>query len=326
MPRLNPPPSPLAFPRPSCGGRRRWTGLILGVSVPFMSLLPGGLAAAGGGDDDGHEHEDLPVSLELPTLEAKPGDTIRVPVGLRSEVGVSLAAFSVEYQPGVISVASSSLSEELQLYLETQPDADSSFVWHGDDLEGWIQTAIVIDYLARPEKVLPAGAAALAELEVHIPESAEPGTVPLKFTRRESAHYEGELKDAQQASVYNWVRREGSEFEEESEFEDGDEPTFTDGAILIGLVGEVDVFARGDANGDRQVDIADPTRILMHLFFGAEEPGCADAADANDDGRLDLSDSVVILDYLFNGQESAYPLSGAPGKDTTPDNLGCTVY
>jgi hypothetical protein len=87
--------------------------------------------------------------------------------------------------------------------------------------------------------------------------------------------------------------------------------------------GAAKVFRRGDANGDRQLDLADPIRILERLFLGGEPLPCEDAADANDDGSLDLADPVTILGHLFLGGPPLPPPGEACGDDATPDGLGC---
>lgn len=80
---------------------------------------------------------------------------------------------------------------------------------------------------------------------------------------------------------------------------------------------------RGDVDGDGAINLADPIRILSHLFLAAREPGCVDAADANDDGGLNLTDAVHLLLYLFQGGAPPAPPSGSCGIDPTPDDLTC---
>ena len=84
-------------------------------------------------------------------------------------------------------------------------------------------------------------------------------------------------------------------------------------------------FLRGDANGDREVNISDPRFTLNYLFKGGGLPPCMDAADANDDGELNLSDPVATLQVLFMGVTELPDPFHAPGEDPTPDPLGCGV-
>ncbi|HLU47671.1 MAG TPA: hypothetical protein VK116_06295, partial [Planctomycetota bacterium] len=59
-------------------------------------------------------------------------------------------------------------------------------------------------------------------------------------------------------------------------------------------------FSRGDANGDGNLDLADPIATLSFLFFGAREV-CRSAADTNADSSLDLADAIYALGFLFTG-------------------------
>lgn len=86
--------------------------------------------------------------------------------------------------------------------------------------------------------------------------------------------------------------------------------------------GEVRVFIRGDANGDRAIDLSDSVGVLSALFLGGALD-CPDAADLNDDGKLDISDALYGLSYLFlDGEPPAKPFPN-PGPDLTPDRFVC---
>jgi hypothetical protein len=91
------------------------------------------------------------------------------------------------------------------------------------------------------------------------------------------------------------------------------------------IVGSFDApFLRGDANGDRGVDISDPIRTFDFLFRGGATPKCLDAADANDDGAVDISDSIWTLLSIFRGgSEPPAPGTFIDGFDPTPDDLFC---
>jgi hypothetical protein len=83
-------------------------------------------------------------------------------------------------------------------------------------------------------------------------------------------------------------------------------------------------FLRGDANGDRDVDISDAVSILGTLFLGFKSPACADASDVDDDGEVNISDPIFLLGFLFNqGTTPPPPGPYVPDLDPTPDNLGC---
>jgi len=56
--------------------------------------------------------------------------------------------------------------------------------------------------------------------------------------------------------------------------------------------------ARGDANADGILDLADPIGVLGHVFSSGPL-ACPEAAEVNGDDRLDLADPVFLLNYLF---------------------------
>ena len=70
-----------------------------------------------------------------------------------------------------------------------------------------------------------------------------------------------------------------------------------------------ELFERGDANADTQLDLTDGIAILESLFLG-EELTCPGAAEVNDDGELNLADAVYLLGYLFLGLPA--PLGESP--------------
>ncbi len=59
--------------------------------------------------------------------------------------------------------------------------------------------------------------------------------------------------------------------------------------------------ARGDANGDGVIDIADPLLILNYLFGPGPPPDPWERGDANCDGYLEFNDAIYLLNYLFRG-------------------------
>jgi hypothetical protein len=99
-------------------------------------------------------------------------------------------------------------------------------------------------------------------------------------------------------------------------------PQLVNGTFTIG---EVPVFLRGNANQDLRVNIADPVRILEHLFL--DKPiDCEKTGDADDDGQVHLNDAMYILDYLFRLGPIIKPPFPEPGTDPTPDDLSCERY
>jgi hypothetical protein len=78
-------------------------------------------------------------------------------------------------------------------------------------------------------------------------------------------------------------------------------------------------FIRGNANGDRRVDIADAIWMLNDLFLGGPPTPCRDASDANGDGSLSITDPIFLLDSQFLG--TRVPPAPFPGCGTDPSGL-----
>jgi hypothetical protein len=92
-------------------------------------------------------------------------------------------------------------------------------------------------------------------------------------------------------------------------------------------------FHRGDVNGDSDLDISDPVRVLEFLFLDLSSIPCLEAADGNGDALVDISDAIFLLGHLFLGGEPPSdpgPPSSACGPDPdvpgSPGDLGCGEY
>lgn len=100
------------------------------------------------------------------------------------------------------------------------------------------------------------------------------------------------------------------------------------GRNMLGLArvsqATVELFRRGDANGDGSVNLLDGIVLLNYLFVpGSATPSCQDAADLNDSGSLSLPDVVLLLNYLFV-PGSPPPVAPGPiscGPDQSADSL-----
>ncbi|MEC9352428.1 MAG: hypothetical protein VYD81_03855, partial [Planctomycetota bacterium] len=93
-----------------------------------------------------------------------------------------------------------------------------------------------------------------------------------------------------------------------------------------GRVDAAELFYRGDADLNGDVDLSDAIFLLNFLFLGGAAPGCEDGADASDDGDLGLTDAIYILNFLFLGGSELpppSPFNTCPGPDPTEDGLGC---
>ncbi len=81
-------------------------------------------------------------------------------------------------------------------------------------------------------------------------------------------------------------------------------------------------FRRGDSNGDGEVNLSDPIRVLERLFASGDPLPCEDAADFDDNGELELQDPIDALYYLFLGRKPAvFPGPGVCGTDLIADAL-----
>lgn len=92
---------------------------------------------------------------------------------------------------------------------------------------------------------------------------------------------------------------------------------------MDGIVHVQQLFVRGDASGDGQVEMSDAIAIITLLFVGGIAPSCYDALDANDDGQVDVSDAVFDLLHLFTGSVSLPAPYPVKGPDRTEDELRC---
>ncbi|MBI4602723.1 MAG: metallophosphoesterase family protein [Planctomycetes bacterium] len=113
-------------------------------------------------------------------------------------------------------------------------------------------------------------------------------------------------------------------------------PTRIEGRALAPLRGVVDRFAitkgprpelrflRGDVDSNGGIDVADPIRILFHLFIGPSLQ-CPAAADADASGLpLDIGDPIYLLNHLFLGGPPPEPPFPECGKADGADDAFCT--
>jgi len=104
----------------------------------------------------------------------------------------------------------------------------------------------------------------------------------------------------------------------------------TTGEVLYIVLAALDLqgnwaFIRGDANGDRTIDLSDAVHILSFLYLGGPLGDCLDASDVNDDGAIDVSDPVSCLSFLFQGGSAPPKPYPRAGLDFTHDPLPCPV-
>ena len=65
---------------------------------------------------------------------------------------------------------------------------------------------------------------------------------------------------------------------------------------------------RGDANGDRTVNVGDGVYIINYIFKGGPAPVPPAAGDANCDGLTNIGDAVFIINFIFKGGPAPYCL------------------
>ena len=108
----------------------------------------------------------------------------------------------------------------------------------------------------------------------------------------------------------------------------GNNPGVADFEFIAKAEGESpQVFVRGDANSDGQINLTDGISILGHLFIGNAEPACFAAAKATGSpGGLNITDAVFIFTWLFAGGDDPPPPTPSAGTylaaDCGPDPLG----
>ncbi len=71
---------------------------------------------------------------------------------------------------------------------------------------------------------------------------------------------------------------------------------------------KISYMPRGDANGDRVIDVADVVFMINYLFRSGPEPVCSECGDANCDNDHNIGDVVWLINYLYkNGPAPACP-------------------
>ena len=60
-------------------------------------------------------------------------------------------------------------------------------------------------------------------------------------------------------------------------------------------------FVRGDANGDRIINVVDVVYLINYVYIDGPAPHPLQAGDANSDRVVDITDVVYLIKYLFLG-------------------------
>ena len=72
--------------------------------------------------------------------------------------------------------------------------------------------------------------------------------------------------------------------------------------------------------------ILEPTKLLLHLFYGKSTLLCEKSADYDDNGELEFTDVIHLLNWVFLGDPFQVEPFAVCGFDPTPDLLTCEKY
>ena len=245
--------------------------------------------------------------IYLEDVSAAAGQTVAVPIRFSVSVESEAWQLVIRYDPEVVTeVIGLDFSNTFYAKFNNPPGFSiaASHPENGAIAVGWIGS------LTDEDHGVPAGEDVLAaKLLVKVSEDVTEGTtVPL------------ELLATRDAEEMPHVAIEGTEITTLGEARFVSVVPQLQGAVLR-VVGDI-TFFRGDANGDRSVDLADAVFTLNYLFASGPTPPCPDAADSDDNGRILVNDPIMTLNELFGVISTVIP---APypdeGRDPTPDDL-----
>ena len=93
------------------------------------------------------------------------------------------------------------------------------------------------------------------------------------------------------------------------------------------------LFVRGECNGDGTLDLSDIVCSLGWQFHGSYSPGCIAGLNANGDTQVNVADPIYLINFLFRAGPppgQPYPACGAASSAldlefgcATP-SAGCT--
>ncbi|MGQ9590104.1 MAG: hypothetical protein ACUVYA_07400 [Planctomycetota bacterium] len=100
--------------------------------------------------------------------------------------------------------------------------------------------------------------------------------------------------------------------------------------IVFGAPPVGEDFSRGDADGNKKINISDAVLIIQNIVGNLPKRfDCDDMLDANDDGVLNVADAIPVLNYVFQrnplGPPLPEPFKPNCAKDRTADALTCKV-
>lgn len=259
---------------------------------------------------------ELAAEIRIGSAEARPGDAVELPYIINSNGAVEAFSFSVDFDEEVLQA-----TEVEALFLD--PDSLAVPFWQsavnnsndspgneGVD-EGYVIGAAVPDLLGVNGALPPDTDNTPVILHFTVTRKTTSTSTILSFL-------DGGRFEPDRPGVQNNITAYGVAVAADQL----DSIVLING--LLNILPDVSAFfLRGDANGDRELNITDPQFTLNYLFVSANPPPCLDAADANDDGSVNVTDPIATLQVLFQGQSALPEPFGTPGVDPTEDTLGC---
>jgi hypothetical protein len=315
--RHSPPPSP--FPKTGSDPTADLLGCRQGLAPALARGVDAALDAADGPARDepagvaGSACEDEGGGAEIDFLHfrgeilAVPGQTgIRVPVYLTSMGEIEGMTLSFYAAPDRIRFDSIDYSDSYLGDWDLSPEWTYGFTAKRD--QGYIAGTMAMSLGSEIVTMPPVQGGLIAVLEFSVLPGAPVGS-------RANILFRTTPGDNGVLPIENEISRRGSA---QSQFVCG---------LSVEIVDGREVFLRGDANRDRNLNIGDVISIVLHLFSPAgreTKVPCLDAADADDNGEVEITDAILVARYLFGrGIPPAAPFPNA-GRDWSDDDpLGC---
>jgi hypothetical protein len=272
------------------------------------------LTCGGGELVPGAFTEDL---VSVGTIEAAPGDEVRVPVFITNSIPIEAFQFVIRYDPAIFTPTSGFGGEMFAdtVYYDSHTQRPDFAAISAVEGEGYLVVGAIWNFI-RDNPIPPGTDQLLAFIPGRVADGAPLGaTIELEPTNGPGDEGTGEHRlmneitchgDARLVAIH--PRTKGGYVHVK------DNPTTMD--FLS--------FLRADANNDSRIDIADAIFTVSYLFGRGRLPACPDACDVNDDGAIDVADAIAGLSYLFDRSlpPGTFPGLGSCGLDKTPDMLG----
>lgn len=210
-------------------------------------------------------------TLTVGTATGKAGEDVVIPVTLNAD-GVTSGVFKISYDANVLTYKSA---------ITATFDASST-------VDG--ATAGTVKFAFANESSAVAADAPLITVTFTVKDGASVGTSTVSAVL-EAAYAEQHLK------ADGFFDANG----------DAVAVDITAGSVTVEE--DAPAFARGDVNGDGQVNSADAIYLLNYTLFGNEDyPLVGNSnVDVNGDGQVNSADAIYLLNYTLFGSED-YPL------------------